>query len=96
MAYELAVVIREFCREYNGLDRSCVATNYSVLDKLYNSGGSGGLNGLALLQIKPPVVQVFFMIGAACGRKNLPDGTHYVSRSVFGVELIAMLGCTMR
>ena len=49
------------------------------------------MKGLALLQISPPVFQVSFMIGLA-GRKegNLPHDTHYFSRSVVGVELIAV------
>jgi hypothetical protein len=74
----------------NGLDRSFGATIYPVLDKRDNSGGSGGLKGLALLQISPPVIQVFLVIRPAGKKKKFPNNTHYVSWSVVGVELIAL------
>jgi hypothetical protein len=72
-----------FCTSWPGSqiiptqDRSCGATIYPVLDKRHNSGGSGGLKGMALLRMSPPVIQAFFMIGPACRKKKLPNNTHY-------------------
>lgn len=45
----------------NGLDSSCEATIYPVLDKPHNSAIQG-MGGLKLLEICPPVFKVSFAI----------------------------------
>jgi hypothetical protein len=55
----------------NGLDRSCEATIYPVLDKPHNSGIKGGLK---LLEICPPVFKVSFTIGLNGRYKSLRHG----------------------
>jgi hypothetical protein len=58
-----------------GLDRSCAATIYPVLDKPHNAGAPGEPRGLKLQEIFPPVFKVSFTIGLGGRLKCILDGT---------------------
>jgi hypothetical protein len=69
----------------NGMDRSCAATIYPVLDKPHNSEALGP-RGLLLKDICPLVFQIPFTIRPDRRKKCLLHGSHGLKRSVNGVE----------
>ena len=66
---------------HNGMDRSCEATIYPVLDKPHNSGIQG-TGALKLLEICSTVFKVSFTIGLNGRYKSLRHGYHCFPNSV--------------